>query len=77
MGITILNIGLEEIATGLGVTLPDLQWVVGVYPLVFAALLLRAGSLSDRIVGKRMFIVGVGVFTASRWHADWRPGRWR
>ncbi|PKW16467.1 MFS transporter [Saccharopolyspora spinosa] len=65
LDITILNIGLEEIATGLGATLPDLQWVVSVYPLVFAALLLPAGSLSDRIGRKRMFIVGVGVFTAS------------
>lgn len=65
LDITILNIGLEQIATGLDATLPDLQWVVGVYPLVFAALLLPAGSLSDRIGRRRMFIAGAAVFTAS------------
>lgn len=65
LDISILTIGLEEIAADFGARLADLQWVMATYPLVFAALLLPAGSLSDLIGRRRVFVWGVVVFTAS------------
>ena len=40
----------------------QLQWIVDAYNLVFAALLLAAGSLCDRIGRKGMLLAGLGVF---------------
>ncbi|GAA5040060.1 hypothetical protein GCM10023259_006850 [Thermocatellispora tengchongensis] len=54
---------MEDIAADFRAGLADLQWVVGVYPLVFAALLLPAGSLSDRLGRREVFLAGVAGFT--------------
>src|SRR6185437_7870841 len=42
-----------------------LQWVVNAYTLAFAALILSAGALSDRVGAKRVFIAGFSVFTVA------------
>jgi MFS family permease len=52
----------------------DLQWVVNGYTLVLAALLLSAGSLSDRIGAKRAFSVGLGGFTLGSGLCALAPG---
>ena len=48
-----------------GATTTDLQWVVDAYNLVFAALVLAAGSMSDRLGRKGMLLAGLGVFGAA------------
>src|SRR5439155_2051514 len=48
----------------LGATTTNLQWVVDAYTLVFAALILAAGSLSDRVGRKGVLLLGLGVFAA-------------
>ncbi|MFI9324525.1 MFS transporter [Kitasatospora aureofaciens] len=63
LDITMLNVALPQIGTDLHATLDGLQWVVNAYTLVFAALLLTAGALSDRLGRRRIFLVGVVVFT--------------
>ena len=59
---TILNVALPSIASDLGASASALQWVVDAYMLVFAGLLLTAGSLGDRFGRRRALTVGLLVF---------------
>jgi EmrB/QacA subfamily drug resistance transporter len=59
---TILNVALPSIARDLGASASDLQWVVDAYMLVFAGLLLTAGSLGDRFGRRRALTAGLIVF---------------
>src|SRR3954454_18492863 len=58
----VVNVALPSIRGELGGGITDLQWVVDGYTLMFAALLLSAGSLSDRFGARRAFGAGVAVF---------------
>jgi len=58
----ILNVALPDIRRELAVGMSGLQWVVDGYTLMFAALLLSAGSLTDRIGARRAFGTGMVVF---------------
>jgi EmrB/QacA subfamily drug resistance transporter len=63
---TLVNVALPDLARQLGASTERLQWVVDAFNLVFAAFLLSAGNLSDRLGRRRMLIVGLAVFgTAS------------
>jgi MFS transporter, DHA2 family, methylenomycin A resistance protein len=62
---SILNVALPKIGTALGASVSGLQWTVDSYLLVFAALLLSAGALGDRIGAKRAFIAGFAIFAAA------------
>ena len=59
---TIVNVALPTLVRRLHATNSQLQWVVDAYNLVFAALLLTSGSLSDRLGRKGMLVGGLGVF---------------
>jgi MFS family permease len=59
---TIVNVALPSLVRELHATTSQLQWVVDAYNLVFAALLLTAGSLSDRFGRKGMLLTGLAVF---------------
>src|SRR5881392_4056776 len=59
---TIVNVALPTLVRELHATTTQLQWIVDAYNLVFAALLLAAGSLSDRVGRKGMLLAGLGVF---------------
>src|SRR5579863_7855691 len=61
---TIVNVALPTLVRELHATTSQLQWVVDAYNLVFAALILTAGSLSDRFGRKGMLLAGLGVFAA-------------
>jgi EmrB/QacA subfamily drug resistance transporter len=63
---TLVNVALPALVRELHATTTQLQWVVDAYNLVFAALLLTFGSLSDRLGRKGMLLAGLVVFgTAS------------
>jgi EmrB/QacA subfamily drug resistance transporter len=63
---TLVNVALPTLVRELGATTSQLQWVVDAYNLVFAALLLTSGALSDRVGRKGMLLAGLAVFgTAS------------
>src|SRR5262249_4386329 len=60
---TVVNVALPALARDLGGGISGLQWVVDGYTLVFAGLLLSAGSLGDRLGGRRVFQSGLLLFT--------------
>jgi EmrB/QacA subfamily drug resistance transporter len=62
--VTIVNVALPSLVRQLGATTTSLQWVVDAYTLVFAALILAAGSLSDRLGRKGVLLAGLGIFAA-------------
>jgi MFS family permease len=62
---TIVNVALPSLVRQIGATTTGLQWVVDAYNLVFTALVLAAGSLSDRLGRKGMLLAGLAVFGAS------------
>ena len=65
--VTIVNVTLPSLVRELGATTTQLQWVVDAYSLVFASLILAAGSLSDRF--------GRKVFCSPAWRSSPR-GAW-
>ena len=65
LDITVVNVALPYIERDLGSSFEDLQWVVDAYALTLAAFLLTAGSVADRIGRRRVFLVGLAVFTVA------------
>ncbi|MEW2288358.1 MFS transporter [Streptomyces sp. NPDC047841] len=59
---TIVNVALPSIRDALGGGINGLEWVVDAYTLMFAALLLSAGALSDRIGARKAFACGLVLF---------------
>ncbi len=64
LDVTIVNVALPDIQRSLDASLSDLQWVIDAYALTLAALLLTAGSMADLLGRRRVFAVGIAVFTA-------------
>src|SRR3954469_22535619 len=63
LDITIVNVALPDIGRDLNASLADLQWVIDAYALTLAAFQLTAGSLADRFGRRRVFAIGIAVFT--------------
>ena len=61
----VVSTALPVIRTDLGATIEELEWTVNAYTLTFAVFLLTGAALGDRFGRKRMFTVGVAVFTAA------------
>ncbi|MFY1688098.1 DHA2 family efflux MFS transporter permease subunit [Plantactinospora sp. WMMB782] len=59
----VVTTALPVIRTELGASLTDLQWFVNAYTLPFAALLLTAAALGDRVGRRRLFLAGIALFT--------------
>jgi EmrB/QacA subfamily drug resistance transporter len=62
---TVVNVALKSIQDDLKVTTASLEWVVNAYFLTFAVLMLTGGKLADRYGRRRIFIIGLAIFTAS------------
>jgi len=62
---TVVNVALPAIGRDLGSTLAGLQWTAGAYLITLSALLLLGGSLGDHYGRRRVFLVGLGAFTAA------------
>jgi EmrB/QacA subfamily drug resistance transporter len=63
LDVSIVNVALPSIHRDLGASLDDLQWIVDAYSLVIACLLMLSGSMADRFGRRRVFLVGLVVFT--------------
>ena len=62
---TVVNVALPEIGRDLNASTSSLQWIVNGYLLTLASLILLGGSLGDRHGRRRVFVIGVGLFTAA------------
>ena len=63
LDVTVVNVALPSIQTDLGFSGSGLAWVVNAYLIAFGGLLLLAGRIGDLIGHKRVFLIGLGVFT--------------
>lgn len=61
---TVVNVALPALQANLGATITNVQWVVEAYTLFLASLMLTGGALGDRYGRKRIFLVGIAIFTA-------------
>ncbi len=59
----VVNVALPSIHRDLGASIQTLEWTVNAYVLAYAVLLLTGAALGDRLGRKRMFMVGIAVFT--------------
>jgi len=62
---TVVNVALPDIGRDLGASTSALQWILNGYLLTLASLILLGGSLGDRYGRRRIFVLGVGLFTAA------------
>jgi EmrB/QacA subfamily drug resistance transporter len=60
---TVVNVALPAIQRDLHIGLSELEWIVAGYALTFAALILSGGKLADRYGRRRIFVLGIVVFT--------------
>src|SRR3954471_7862842 len=65
LDITVVNVALPSIQRSLHGSFTDLQWVVDAYSLALATLLLTAGSLADLLGRRRVFVLGLALFSAA------------
>ena len=63
--ITIVQVALPTMQRSLHASFSDLQWVISAYALSLSALILTQGALADRFGRKRIFVIGLFVFTAA------------
>src|SRR5688572_17034242 len=62
---TIVNVALPSIQDDLNFTQSNLAWVVNAYLIAFGGLLLLAGRLGDLIGQRRIFLIGIAIFTVA------------
>src|SRR5438552_7039858 len=62
---TVVNVALPALQTDLQATITDVQWVIEAYALLLGALILVGGSMGDQFGRRRLFVLGVLVFTAA------------
>ncbi|MEP6740606.1 MAG: MFS transporter [Caldimonas sp.] len=76
LDVTIVNTALKAIGASLGGGVAELQWVVSTYTVCFAALILTAGALGDRVGAKKVFMAGFEIFTVASLAAALAPNAW-
>ncbi|WP_405695250.1 MFS transporter [Streptomyces sp. NBC_01185] len=65
LDVSVVNVALPSMRTDLGLSGPGLQWVVNAYSIAFAGFMLLGGRAADIYGRKRMFLTGLGLFTAA------------
>jgi MFS family permease len=62
---TVVNVALPSIQRSLHMNIAQLEWIVTAYALTFAAFMLTGGKLADLIGRRRIFVIGLVIFTLS------------
>lgn len=73
VGVSIVNVALPSIRTGLGASESDLQWVLSGYALTFGVVLVAAGRAGDIMGRGGLFLIGAAIFTAASVAAGLAP----
>ncbi|MQA02257.1 MAG: MFS transporter [Streptosporangiales bacterium] len=76
LDVSVVNVALPSMRTGLGFGPGGLQWVVTAYALAFGGLLMLGGRLADLHGHKRVFVAGIGVFSAASLAGGLAAGPW-
>lgn len=71
--VTVVNVAMPKLAIDLHINITSLEWIIDAYTLTFAALLISAGSLSDRFGAKKIFQAGLIVFITSSFSCGVSP----
>ena len=74
MDVTIVNVALPSIGRDLRAPVSGLQWTVDAYLLVLASLLMLSGSVADRVGRRRVFQLGLALFTLGSLACSLAPG---
>ncbi|MEH3130291.1 MAG: MFS transporter [Mycolicibacterium neoaurum] len=74
MDATIVNVAIPSIRADLGATASQLQWVIDIYTLVLASLLMLSGAMGDRFGRRRVFQIGLTVFAVGSLLCSLAPG---
>ncbi|GAB2890287.1 MFS transporter [Streptomyces mayteni] len=74
LDITALNVALPSLERELGASVSGLQWTVDIYTVVLASFLMLSGSTADRVGRRRVFQIGLAVFTAGSLLCALAPG---
>lgn len=74
MDATIVNVAIPSIRTDLGATASQLQWVIDIYTLVLASLLMLSGAMGDRFGRRRVFQTGLLIFAIGSLLCSLAPG---
>jgi len=72
--VTIVNVALPSIQHSFHATVSDLQWTIDAYSLVIACLLMLSGSLADRFGRRRVFQIGLIIFSLGSLLCSVAPG---
>jgi EmrB/QacA subfamily drug resistance transporter len=70
---TVVNVALPSIERSLHISISQLEWIVTAYALVFAALMITGGKLADLYGRRRIFVVGLAIFTLSSLACGFAP----
>ncbi len=76
LDVSIVNVALPSIQQGVDASPSDLQWIVSGYALTFGLVLVPAGRLGDALGRRRMFMLGVVLFTVASLAAGLAPAAW-
>ena len=74
LDVSVVNVAIRPIGDDLGGGTAALQWIVSAYTIGFAAFILSAGTLGDRIGARRVFMAGFALFTAASAACGLAPG---
>jgi DHA2 family methylenomycin A resistance protein-like MFS transporter len=74
LDVSVVNVAIRPIGTDLSGGLADLQWIVSAYTIAFAAFILSAGALGDRVGARRVFIGGFALFVGASAACGLAPG---
>ncbi|MFF5896223.1 MFS transporter [Streptomyces argenteolus] len=76
LDVSVVNVALPSMRADLGLSGPGLQWVVNAYSIAFAGFMLLGGRAADIYGRKRMFLTGLGLFTAASLAGGFAQEEW-
>ena len=65
LDVVVVSTALPSLRAHLGASLSDLEWTINAYNLAFASLMLTGAALGDRFGRRRLYVIGLAVFTAA------------
>ena len=74
LDITVVNVALPDLQRDLGASFEDLQWVIDAYTLSLAALMVTTGVMADRYGRRKLFEIGLVIFTVASLLCALAPG---